>query len=172
MIHAIFDLRGASRDISRKTTNIVWATHVIFDSICVLIIWFIFVREDYLASENKVMQVWVKCEMIIQVLQIPYQFIIIMARDKARRHAESAVINLSSVEMVKIVPHNEKPQKIFTKSLKQSKIETELENEKYIFTYEEDFIAMTMLCYLKSNSKKYMITSVKQSQMLNSCMLV
>lgn len=51
-------------------------------------------------------------------------------------------------------------------------LEEELLTEKTVFGYHEDFIAMTVLCYLKVNAKKYMITSVKQSQMLNSCMLV
>lgn len=31
---------------------------------------------------------------------------------------------------------------------------------------------MTVLCYLKVNTEKYMITTVKQGQMLNSCLLV
>jgi hypothetical protein len=64
----------------------------------------------------------------------------------------------------------EKPS--FTKSSQQIELEATLLAEKTIFGYEEDFIAMTVLCYLSVNSKKYMITSVKQSQMLNSCMLV
>jgi len=38
--------------------------------------------------------------------------------------------------------------------------------------YEEDFIAMTVLCYLKENKEKYLIHESKQAQMFYSCLLV
>ena len=40
------------------------------------------------------------------------------------------------------------------------------------FDYEEDFVALTVLCYLDCNAKKYLINPQKQSQMLNSSLLV
>lgn len=51
-------------------------------------------------------------------------------------------------------------------------ISKDLLNVKDNFEYEEDFIAMTVLCHLKSNSEKYMINPTKQGQMFNSCLLV
>lgn len=38
--------------------------------------------------------------------------------------------------------------------------------------YEEDFVAMTVLCFLKSNTDKYLIHPSKQAQMFYSCMIV
>lgn len=37
---------------------------------------------------------------------------------------------------------------------------------------EEDFVAMTVLCYLKSNTDKYLIHPSKQAQMFYSCIIV
>ena len=48
-----------------------------------------------------------------------------------------------------------------TKSAKQIQIEEDLLIHKDTFEYDEDFIAMTVLCYLKSNTEKYLITPVK-----------
>ena len=62
--------------------------------------------------------------------------------------------------------------KSMRKSQHQIKIEEELLIHKDSFEYDEDFIAMTVLCYLKANAEKYMINPKKQSQMLNSCLLV
>jgi hypothetical protein len=51
-------------------------------------------------------------------------------------------------------------------------MEKELIHHKDELEFEEDFIALTVLCYLKVNTEKYMINPTKHSQMLNSCLLV
>lgn len=38
--------------------------------------------------------------------------------------------------------------------------------------YEEDFVAMTALCFLKTNTDKYLIHPSKQAQMFYSCLIV
>ena len=38
--------------------------------------------------------------------------------------------------------------------------------------FEEDFYAMTVLCYLKSNAEKYHITIDKQAQNLHNCLMI
>lgn len=48
-------------------------------------------------------------------------------------------------------------------AIRQKAFEKELLKVKDKFEYDEDFVAMTVLCYLKSNADKYMINHQKQS---------
>lgn len=57
------------------------------------------------------------------------------------------------------------------KSLKQQKLEKKLTSKRQ-FEYSEDFVALTVLCYLKENIRKYKIVPEKRGQMLYSALSV
>jgi len=44
---------------------------------------------------------------------------------------------------------------------KKKEMEEKLLQSKKVLEYEEDFFAMTVLCYLKSNTQKYLIHESK-----------
>ena len=97
------------------------------------------------------------------ILQIPYIFIIIYIRKKA-----NTIVIVDEATPVKKFEANEESEEItnmksLKKSVHQMEIEDDLLAHKDTFEYDEDFIAMTVLCYLKTNAEKYMITTVKQS---------
>lgn len=44
--------------------------------------------------------------------------------------------------------------------------------EKDHVEFGEDFVALTVMCYLKDNTKKFLITPAKQSQMLHTVIMI
>ena len=48
----------------------------------------------------------------------------------------------------------------------------ELITSKVNVEFEEDFYAMTVLCYMKQNAEKYHITIDKQAQNLHNCLMI
>lgn len=44
--------------------------------------------------------------------------------------------------------------------------------EKEHVEFGEDFVALTVLCYLKENMEKYLITPAKQSQNLHTTIVI
>ena len=107
-------------------------------------------------GENLVSKLWINIEMIAFIVEVPYWYFLVEVQAKKIFDLEQLNEKDTKKKDVYTAIQSEGGGKVLNKS-RMEELEAEFVEEKMKLEYEEDFVAMTVLCFLKSNTDKFLI---------------
>lgn len=129
-------------------------------------------------DQNLFSTLWIKCEIIAIIVEIPYWSLLTYQKTQASKSTGliETIVHSTTKDFQKITdgdqaPTEEKEYGDQNVNERKAELEIELKQGKNKLELEEDFVTMTVLCYLKKNQDEFLIHETKQSQMFFSCMV-
>jgi len=106
-------------------------------------------------GQNLVSKLWINIEMIAFIVEVPYWYFLVEVQ--AKKIFDLEQLNEKDTNKKDVYTAIQSEGGTVLNKSRMEELEAEFAEEKMKLEYEEDFVAMTVLCFLKSNTDKFLI---------------